>query len=273
MVSSISLSLRLGCSSASGGCQDTLIVQPAANIGDVVLPNSQGIRAGMHGVVPGHQVVRVLDRRAEDEAGIAERFKLDRLIALLEHGDFAHRYLLRRCHDPLVRCNPSDVVPLGRVKDPALSGLEAHIEESDATRRLNNAFHTVVFACDNPRGTGKMEVGSAKILALRFGKFKLGRHSDPKLKALDPLLAEHSAGMPNTATGAHPLNTAGLDDAFAAGGLLVERLPGQNDGERRNSRMGMKAEFGCRRRIGVEVVKKHERLDTFTNVARTDQSG
>jgi hypothetical protein len=31
-------------------------------------------------------------------------------------------------------------------------------------------------------------------------------------------------------TGAHPLNTAGLDDAFAAGGLLVESLPGQNYG-------------------------------------------
>src|SRR5882762_10772764 len=37
--------------------------------------------------------------------------------------------------------------------------------------------------------------------------------------------------------------------------------------------MGMKAEFGCRRWIGVEVVEKDERLDPFTNVARTDQSG
>ena len=101
--------------------------------------------------------------------------------------------------------------------------------------RLDNAFHTVVFACDNPRGTGKMEVGSAEILALGFGKFEFGRHRDPELKALDPLLAEHSAGMPNATTGAHPLDTAGLDDAFAAGGLLVESLPGQNEGQRRNS--------------------------------------
>src|SRR5580692_5931039 len=37
--------------------------------------------------------------------------------------------------------------------------------------------------------------------------------------------------------------------------------------------MGMKAEFWCSRRIGVEVVEKDERLDPFTNVARTDQSG
>src|SRR5258705_2912384 len=111
-----------------------------------------------------------------------------------------------------------------------------------------------------------MEVGSAKILALGFGKFELGRHRDPELKALDPLLAEHSAGMPNATAGAHPLNATGLDDAFAAGGLLVVSLPGHNDGQRRNSRMGMKAEFWCRRGIGVEVVAKDKRLDPFTNV-------
>jgi hypothetical protein len=37
--------------------------------------------------------------------------------------------------------------------------------------------------------------------------------------------------------------------------------------------MGMKAELWRRRRIGVEVVEKDERLDPFTNVTRTDQSG
>jgi hypothetical protein len=37
--------------------------------------------------------------------------------------------------------------------------------------------------------------------------------------------------------------------------------------------MGMEAEFWCRRWVGVEVVEKDERLDPFTNVARTDQSG
>src|SRR4030081_3532956 len=79
--------------------------------------------------------------------------------------------------------------------------------------------------------------------------------------------------MPDATAGAHPFNTTGLDDAFAAGGLLVEGLPGENDGQRRNSRMGMKAEFWRGRRIGVEVVEKDERLDPFTNVARTDQSG
>src|SRR6201991_4962045 len=36
--------------------------------------------------------------------------------------------------------------------------------------------------------------------------------------------------------------------------------------------MGMKAEFWCGRWVGVEVVEKNERLDPFTNVARTDQS-
>src|SRR3984957_11929194 len=105
-------------------------MQPSADIRDVALPNSQGVRVGMHGVVPGHEVVRVLDRRAEDEAGIGERFKRDRLIALLEHDGFARRYLLWRSHDSLVRRDPGDVVSLGRLKGPALPSLEAHIEGS-----------------------------------------------------------------------------------------------------------------------------------------------
>src|SRR3984893_10394944 len=259
--------------SASCVCQDTLVVQPPADIGDLALAYAQGIRAGVHGVVPGHEVVRALDGTAEDEAGIGERFDLDRLLALLEHGDLARRYLLRRRHDPLVRRDPGDVVPLGWAEGPAFSRLEAHIEVGDALRRGDNAFHTVVFACDNPRGTGKMEVGSTEILALGFGKFELGRHRDPELKALDALGAEHSAGMPDAAAGAHPFNAAGLDDALAAGGLLVESLPGQNDGQRRNSRMRRKAELGRGRRIGVEGVEKDERPDPFANVARTDQSG
>src|SRR5882757_6421368 len=154
LLSSI-VSLRPGQSlqsSVSCACQHTLVVQPAADIGDVALANAQGIRVGMHGVVPGHEVVRVLDRRAEDEAGIGQRFKLDRLLAFLEHDDFARRYLLRRCHDALMRRDPGDVVSLGRPKAPPLSALEAHIEVSDALRRGDNAFHTVVFACDNPGG-------------------------------------------------------------------------------------------------------------------------
>jgi hypothetical protein len=75
-----------------------------------------------------------------------------------------------------------------------------------------------------------MEVGSAKILALGFGKFEARAACDPELKALDPLHCRTFRRHANATTGAHPLNTAGLDDAFAAGGLLVESLPGQNEG-------------------------------------------
>src|ERR1700734_4163995 len=118
-----------------------------------------------------------------------------------------------------------------------------------------------------------MKVGSAEILAVGFGKLEFGRHRDPKLKALDPLRAEHSAGVPDAAAGAHPLDTAGLDDAFAAGGLLVEGLSGNDEGQGRDSRVRMKAEFWCCCRIGFEVIEKHERLDLFADVTRADQPG
>jgi hypothetical protein len=65
------------------------------------------------------------------------------------------------------------------------------------------------------------------------------------LKALDPLAAGHSAGMPDAAAGAHPLDTAGLDDAFAVSALLVEGLPGQDQCQGCDARMGMEAEFGA----------------------------
>ena len=37
--------------------------------------------------------------------------------------------------------------------------------------------------------------------------------------------------------------------------------------------MGMKTEFRRGRWIGFEVVEKDERLDLFTDIARTDESG
>jgi hypothetical protein len=82
---------------------------------------------GMYGIVAGHEVIGVPGRGAEHEAGIGERFERDRLIALLEHREFAGRNLLRRRDDPLMRRDPGDVVSLGRVEGPALAGLEAHV--------------------------------------------------------------------------------------------------------------------------------------------------
>src|ERR1700745_2957576 len=118
-----------------------------------------------------------------------------------------------------------------------------------------------------------MEIGSVEILAFGFGEFEGGWHRHPQLKTLDPLLAVHSAGVPDAAARAHPLATAGLDNAFAVAGLRVERLPGQNERQGRYSGMGMEAEFRGPRGIRLEVVEKHERLDQFADIARTDQTG
>ena len=67
------------------------------------------------------------------------------------------------------------------------------------------------------------KVGTAEILAVGFGKIEFGWHRDPKLKALDPLRAGHSARVPDAAAGAHPLDTAGFDDAFAASERLFRK--------------------------------------------------
>src|SRR4029077_2285976 len=217
-------SILLRRSSTSWAAQDALVVQSSTDFCDVIFSKAQGFGIGMNGVVARHEIVRVLDGRAEDEARIRERFKLDRLVAPLENDDFAGRYTLRGRHHSLVRGDPGDVVVLGRLINPALAGLEAHIEIRHALRRLDDAFDAIIFASDDPCWAGIMEIGSVEILAFGFGEFEGGWHRHPQLKTLDPLIAVHSAGVPDAATGAHPLDTAGLDNAFAVGGLLVERL-------------------------------------------------
>jgi len=77
-----------------------------------------------------------------------------------------------------------------------------------------------------------MEVGRVKILAFGFGKFELGRHRDPELKALDPLGAEHSGryAKRHWPVRRASIDTAGLDDAFAGRWSPCRRPAGENDG-------------------------------------------
>jgi hypothetical protein len=45
-------------------------VQSSTDFGDVIFANAQGFGIGMNGVVARHEIVRVLDGGAEDEASI-----------------------------------------------------------------------------------------------------------------------------------------------------------------------------------------------------------
>lgn len=88
-------------------------MQSSTDFGDVVFANAQGFGIGMNGVVTRHELVRVLDGRAEDEASIRECFKLDRLVAPLEHDDFAGRYTLRVATIPWWEAIQATSWPLG----------------------------------------------------------------------------------------------------------------------------------------------------------------
>src|SRR6476661_592787 len=63
-------SISLRRSSTSWAAQDALVVQSSTDFGDVIFSNAQGFGIGMNGVVARHEIVRVLDGRAEDEARI-----------------------------------------------------------------------------------------------------------------------------------------------------------------------------------------------------------
>jgi len=75
------------------------------------------------------------------------------------------------------------------------------------------AFHAFVFACDDPRRACQNGSRRRRDIGSRVSKFEFGRHGDPKLKALDPLRANIRRYARPPLAGAHPLDTAGLDDA------------------------------------------------------------
>src|ERR1700759_4966610 len=77
--------------------------------------------------------------------------------------------------------------------------------------------------------------------------------------------------MPDAAARAHPLDTISVDDAFPARRLLVERLARQDQRERGDARMRMKAEGRPVGGLGLEVIEEHERLYPLPDVTRADE--
>src|SRR5258707_10632283 len=77
--------------------------------------------------------------------------------------------------------------------------------------------------------------------------------------------------MPDAAACAHPFYALRVDDAFRSGSLLVGDLPLENDRDRGDARMRMKADVRHVLRVEVEVVEEHERLDQLAHVGGADE--
>src|SRR5450432_3116200 len=104
--------------------QSTLGAQAAADLLDACLAFAQGLSAGVYRVIAEHQVVRMLDGRAEDELGVGLGVKGDGLVRLLEERELAGLQRIRRAEASAADRAPGDRVLLGRSVRPAFARLE-----------------------------------------------------------------------------------------------------------------------------------------------------
>src|SRR5437016_12011129 len=75
---------------------------------------------GMNGVIAEHELVRMLDGRAQDKARVFARFEVESAVRLFEHRQLALVHDLRRCQLSPMHGDPGDGVPVRRIVAPFL---------------------------------------------------------------------------------------------------------------------------------------------------------
>src|SRR5258708_15423934 len=253
------------------GLKGTFYPEALADLRDFSFASVERRLARVNGIVAEHEVVGMLDRRAQDKARLFERFKFESAVRLFEHRQLALVHDLRRCELPPMHRDPGDRVLVRRIVAPFLAFLQRNVQVVDGRRRGDLARGFAVAAEDDARRAVRPEALAPEVLCFGFYAFHLRRKSDPQLIALDAHGPHRASGMPYTAACAHPFDAPRLDDAFRAGGLLIGDLPLENERKRRDAGMRMKADRRHALRVDLEIIQEHEGLDQLADVGRTDE--
>src|SRR5712691_820393 len=227
--------------------------------------------ARMNGVIAEHEVVGMLDRRAQDKARVFERFKFEGAVRLFEHRKLALVDDLRHCQLSPMHRDPGDRVIVRRIVAPLLALLERNVQVVDGRRRGDLARGFTEAAKDDARRTVRLEMLAPEIACFGCDVLHLRRQSDPELKALGARATRNTSGMPNATACAHPFNPAGIDDAFGSGSLFIGDLSLEDHGQRRDAGVRMKTDGRHVLRVDLEIIQKHEGLDQLAHVGRTDE--
>src|SRR6266581_4656726 len=245
--------------------------EPLADFRDPSFALVERKLARMNGVIAEHDVVGMLDGRAQDEARVFARFEVKSPVRLFEHRQLALVHDLRRCQLSSMHCDPGNPVIVRRFVAPFLALRERDIQIVHRRRRGHLTRGFTEAAEDDARRAVRPEALAPEVLCFGFYAFHLRRKSDPQLIALDAHGAHRASGMPYTAACAHPFDAPRLDDAFRAGGFLIGDLPLENKRKRRDAGMRMKADRRRVLRVDVEIIQEHEGLDQLAHVGRTDE--
>src|SRR5712691_11721944 len=177
--------------------------------------------ARMNGVIAEHEVVGMLDSRAQDEARVFERFEVKSPVRLFEHRQLALVHDLGRCQLSSMHGDPGNGVLVRRLVAPLLALRERDVQIVHRRRRGHRTRGFTEAAKDDARRTVRLEMLAPEIACFGCDVLHLRRQSDPELKALGARASRNTSGMPNATACAHPFNPAGIDDAFGSGSLFI----------------------------------------------------
>ena len=88
----------------------------------------------------------------------------------------------------------------------------------------------------------------------------LGRQSNPKLESACPARFAEPAAVPDAASGSHPFDAAGGQQARRSVRVFITDASLCDIGNGRDAGMWVESETGERRALIIEEVKEHERF-------------
>src|SRR5947208_4290667 len=153
--------------------------KPLADFPDFCFASVECPPARMYGVGAEHKIVGMLDRRAQDEAGVCKGFEFEGAVRLFEHRQLALIHDLRRSELSLVHGDPRDRVIARRLVTPFLALLQRNVQVVDRGRRGDLARGFAVASEDHARRTVRLEVLAPEVLCFGIDAFHLRRKSDP----------------------------------------------------------------------------------------------
>src|SRR5437773_2225937 len=227
--------------------------------------------ARVNGVIAEHEVVGMLDGRAQDKARVFDCFEFEGAVRLLEHRELPLVHDLGRCKLSPMHGDPGNRVLVRRIVAPLLALLERNVQIVHRRRRGHLARGFTEAAKDDARRTVRLETLAPEVLCFGFYAFHLRRKSDPQLIALDAHGPHRASGMPYAAACAHPFDAPRLDDAFRSGRVLVGDLPFENERKRCDAGMRMPTDGSHALRVDLEIIQEHERLDQLAHVGRAHE--
>src|SRR5436309_5602473 len=157
----------------------TFRAEALADFRDFCLAPFESLLARVNGVHAERELMRMLDRGAQDEARVVERFEFERAVRLFEHRQLALVHDLRRCQLSPMHGDPGDRMIVRRIVAPLLALLQRDIQIVDRRRRGHLARGFTEAAKDDARRAVRLEALAPEVLCFGFYAFHLRRKSDP----------------------------------------------------------------------------------------------